>query len=116
MIGFAPGIYWRVCWKFLAPLFLLFIIVYGLIGYEPLSYGDYIYPAWANHLGWFIAGSSMSCIPVMAIYKILVTKGPFLKRIKILTTPWRDTQSRLNGVAIEPAQIRLTESPEGEDV
>lgn len=23
MIGFKPGIYWRVCWKFVAPLFLM---------------------------------------------------------------------------------------------
>lgn len=36
MVGFTPGIYWRFCWKFAAPVFLMFIIVYGLIGYEPL--------------------------------------------------------------------------------
>jgi len=23
MVGFSPGIYWRVCWKFVAPLFLM---------------------------------------------------------------------------------------------
>lgn len=23
MIGFSPGVYWRVCWKFVAPLFLM---------------------------------------------------------------------------------------------
>jgi len=23
MIGFRPGIYWRICWKFIAPCFLL---------------------------------------------------------------------------------------------
>lgn len=23
MISFSPGIYWRVCWKFVAPLFLM---------------------------------------------------------------------------------------------
>ena len=75
MIGFAPGIYWRVCWKFVAPLFLLFIIIYGLIGHEPLSYEDYVYPSWANVLGWCIAGSSMIMIPLMASYKLIVTPG-----------------------------------------
>ncbi|KAI4462243.1 sodium/chloride dependent transporter [Holotrichia oblita] len=69
MIGFAPGIYWRFCWRFAAPLFLIFIIVYGLLGYEPLSYEEYIYPAWANVLGWMIAGSSVIMIPTVAIYK-----------------------------------------------
>ncbi|XP_058125149.1 sodium-dependent dopamine transporter [Anopheles ziemanni] len=116
MIGFAPGIYWRVCWKFVAPLFLLFIIIYGLIGHEPLSYEDYVYPAWANVLGWCIAGSSMIMIPLMAFYKLIVTKGTFRQRMKILTTPWRDQQLAVNGVTIEPAQVRLTHSDEGEEV
>jgi len=52
-----------------------FIIVYGLIGYEPLTYEDYQYPPWANTLGWAIAGSSVMMIPGMAIYKIIVTPG-----------------------------------------
>lgn len=75
MIGFAPGQYWRICWRYVAPLFLLFIIVYGLIGYEPLSYEDYIYPEWANALGWCIAGSSVIMIPTIALYKFITTSG-----------------------------------------
>lgn len=77
MIGFRPGLYWRVCWRYVAPIFLLFIIVYGLLDYEPLQYEGYIYPMWANILGWAIAGSSVLCIPVVAIFKILTTKGSF---------------------------------------
>ncbi|KAJ3644129.1 hypothetical protein Zmor_026801 [Zophobas morio] len=114
MIGFAPGYYWRFCWKFAAPLFLLFIIVYGLLGYEPLSYEDYTYPGWANVLGWIIASSSVVMIPSVAAFKILTTPGPFLKRIQILTTPWRDTQinTQVNGVVrSESNQVRLA-SPE----
>lgn len=79
MIGFAPGMYWRVCWKFMAPLFLMFITVYGLVGYEPLSYEDYVYPGWANVLGWCIAGTSVAMIPAVAIIKILQTPGTFLQ-------------------------------------
>ncbi|XP_015595670.1 sodium-dependent dopamine transporter isoform X2 [Cephus cinctus] len=94
MIGFSPGVYWRVCWKFVAPIFIMFIIVYGLMGYEPLSYEDYVYPLWANVLGWLIATSSVAMIPGVAIYKIIVTPGTFVERMKILTTPWRDTQQR----------------------
>ncbi|KAK4875154.1 hypothetical protein RN001_011576 [Aquatica leii] len=114
MIGFSPGLYWRFCWRFAAPLFLIFIIVYGLLGYEPLSYEDYVYPNWANVIGWIIAGSSVAMIPAMACYKFIVTPGSCLKRLKILTTPWRDTQlaNQINGVVqSEAAQIRLA-SPE----
>jgi len=28
MIGFRPGIYWRICWKFIAPCFLLVISLF----------------------------------------------------------------------------------------
>lgn len=79
MIGFSPGLYWTICWRFIAPVFLLFIIVFGLYHYEPLTNGDYEYPMWANVLGWCIAGSSMIMIPGMATYKMLTTKGTFLE-------------------------------------
>lgn len=79
MIGFRPGLYWRICWRFAAPAFLLFITAYGLLDYEPLQYEGYIYPGWANALGWAIAGSSVICIPTVAIYKIITTKGTFFE-------------------------------------
>lgn len=131
MIGFAPGLYWRFCWRFAAPLFLMFIIVYGLMGYEPLSYEGYTYPTWANVLGWAIAGSSVLMIPGVAIYKFLTTTGScyrvsikshafylrnlpacsFLKRLHTLITPWRDTQMdrQANGVVqSDSREVKLT--------
>nr|CAD7446670.1 unnamed protein product [Timema bartmani] len=117
MIGFSPGIYWRVCWKFLAPAFLMFIIVYGLVGYEPLTYDEYVYPLWANLLGWFIAGSSVAMIPGMAIFKMATTPGTFMQRLKFLTTPWRDQQmAAMNGVQTDSTQVKLTSSPVAESV
>ncbi|CAH2001028.1 unnamed protein product, partial [Acanthoscelides obtectus] len=123
MIGFAPGYYWRFCWKFAAPAFLLFIIVYGLLGYEPLTYEKYVYPSWANALGWAITGSSVIMIPGVALYMFLTTRGSCLKRLKILTTPYRDshmsgvptdTQQQSNGqiVQSESLQVRLATTPD----
>ncbi|KAL1490958.1 hypothetical protein ABEB36_011627 [Hypothenemus hampei] len=112
MIGFAPGIYWRFCWKFAAPVFLLFIIFYGLWFYEPLTYEDYVYPMWANALGWAITGSSVIMIPAVAIIQFLITPGCCAKRLKKLTTPWQDTQANsqtFNGVVqSESNQVRLS--------
>jgi hypothetical protein len=56
-----------------------FIIVYGLMGYEPLTYEQYVYPVWANVLGWVIAGSSISMIPGMAVYKLATTPGTLMQ-------------------------------------
>ncbi|XP_015376743.1 PREDICTED: sodium-dependent dopamine transporter [Diuraphis noxia] len=114
MMGHHPGVYWRFCWRFAAPLFLVFIIVYGLLGYEPLTYEGYVYPAWANVLGWIIAGSSVAMIPAVALYQYFNTSGTHLQRLKILTTPWRDEHDddpiSINGLHIlsDPAQVRLT--------
>lgn len=42
MLGFEIGWWWKFCWVFVAPLFLLTIIIYGLINYEPISYQNYV--------------------------------------------------------------------------
>lgn len=49
------------------------------MGYEPLTYEDYVYPLWANVMGWLIASSSIIMIPGVAIYKIIVTPGTFVQ-------------------------------------
>lgn len=56
------------------------------MGYEPLTYEDYVYPLWANILGWFIASSSVAMIPGVAIYKMIVTPGTFcqVRRVQFL--------------------------------
>lgn len=111
--------------KFVAPLFLLFIIIYGLIGYVPLSYEDYEYPGWANTLGWAIAGSSMMMIPFVAIFKIIITPGSFRERIITLTTCWQDKHMSIGirglgsgAVASEENEVhvRLTDMKDAEDV
>ncbi len=55
--------------------FFQFIIIYGLINYEPLKYDEYLYPTWANVVGWGIAASSVLCIPGMAIWQLFITPG-----------------------------------------
>ncbi|CAH8558884.1 unnamed protein product [Schistosoma rodhaini] len=87
MLGFQPGIFWKICWKFIAPLFILFNITYGLSNYQPLQLGDYTYPLWANILGGIFSGSAILTIPIVAIIQILRTEGTFSERIKKLIKP-----------------------------
>ena len=49
------------------------------MGYEPLTYESYVYPMWANALGWIIAGSSIAMIPGVAIYKLITTPGTLMQ-------------------------------------
>jgi len=88
MLGFEVGWWWKFCWVCCAPLFLMVIIVYGLMNYEPLKYGEYEYPPWANILGMCIAASSVLCIPVGAIYQFYAAPGETMMcKLKFILTP-----------------------------
>ncbi|CAB3364110.1 Hypothetical predicted protein [Cloeon dipterum] len=87
MLGFRPGLYWRVCWKFISPSFLIGIILFGLLYHEPLKYMDYSYPTWAEWLGWGIATSSILMIPIVAVFQIAKSPGTLKERIALSITP-----------------------------
>ncbi|KAL5021739.1 hypothetical protein ScPMuIL_000894 [Solemya velum] len=103
MTGYRPGMYWRLCWKFLSPTFLIIIVISSVLHYEPLIYkggiGQYVYPYYANVVGWLIALSTMGLIPLYAIYKLLVTQGTLRERIAICISPvWEHEAIRQNNV------------------
>uniref|UniRef100_A0A8C6L0W6 Transporter n=1 Tax=Nothobranchius furzeri TaxID=105023 RepID=A0A8C6L0W6_NOTFU len=77
MIGQRPGRYWRLCWKFVSPCFLLFMVVVSFATFNPPNYGSYMFPPWANMLGWCLAMSSMAMVPLYAIYKLCTLPGRF---------------------------------------
>uniref|UniRef100_A0A6Q2WTN3 Transporter n=1 Tax=Esox lucius TaxID=8010 RepID=A0A6Q2WTN3_ESOLU len=77
MIGQRPGLYWRLCWKFVSPCFLLFMVVVSFATFNPPNYATYTFPMWANVIGWCLAISSMSMVPLYAIYKMCTLPGKF---------------------------------------
>ncbi|XP_012518126.1 PREDICTED: sodium-dependent noradrenaline transporter [Propithecus coquereli] len=87
MMGFKPGLYWRLCWKFVSPAFLLFVVVVSIVNFKPLTYDDYVFPLWANWVGWGIALSSMVLVPVYIVYKFLSTRGSLRERLAYGITP-----------------------------
>ncbi|XP_018015588.1 sodium-dependent dopamine transporter-like [Hyalella azteca] len=95
MIGFAPGLYWRLCLKFFAPLMIGGVIVNGLISYEPLSVREAaVFPWQADTIGWVMAAASMAFIPGVAVYGICTTKGTFMQRMCTLCTPSNGGEGR----------------------
>uniref|UniRef100_UPI00358F3C41 sodium-dependent noradrenaline transporter-like n=1 Tax=Myxine glutinosa TaxID=7769 RepID=UPI00358F3C41 len=90
MMGFRPGLYWRVCWKILSPCCLLFVVMTSIIKWKPLIYEEYPFPMWANLLGWCIATSSMIFVPGYAIYKLVILPGSFHQRLAYAITPERE--------------------------
>lgn len=72
--------FWTWMWKVITPAALFFILCFNWVEYEPLRYGTYIYPKWADVLGWVI-----SMLPVLVIVGLAVVScDAFLNSMKSL--------------------------------
>ncbi|XP_012219206.1 sodium- and chloride-dependent glycine transporter 1 [Linepithema humile] len=59
--------FWTWMWKVITPAALLFILFFNWVKHEPPKYGTYIYPMWADVLGWVI-----SILPVLVIVGLAI--------------------------------------------
>uniref|UniRef100_A0A3Q4HZG2 Transporter n=1 Tax=Neolamprologus brichardi TaxID=32507 RepID=A0A3Q4HZG2_NEOBR len=76
MIGYKPLSLIKYCWLYATPLICSGTLVFLLISYTPLKFNNtYVYPWWAYWIGWFLAMSSLSMIPVTMIYKLAKGRG-----------------------------------------
>lgn len=93
MIGHKPGLFWRLCWKFISPMFLIAVITSAIINNPPLRYQDYLYPTWAVALGWGFALSSVAMVPAVACYKLFKARGSCSEKIAYTITPYPERKS-----------------------
>ncbi|KAF7209945.1 transcript variant X2 [Nothobranchius furzeri] len=88
MIGYQPLPYMKWCWSYITPFVCVGVFLFHVVNYKPLTYNTvYTYPIWGEALGWALALSSMLCIPVTVLYKLLCCKGSLQERWQHLTTP-----------------------------
>ncbi|KAK7938463.1 hypothetical protein WMY93_001789 [Mugilogobius chulae] len=78
MTGQNIPLLFRMCWKYITPLLDMLFLLLSFLNTEPLTSADgSLFPAWAYALGWCIALSGIVPIPLWAVVKIYLTKGPF---------------------------------------
>lgn len=54
--------------------------IFSLAKYKPLTYNKvYTYPDWAIGLGWVLALSSMICIPMVMVIRIIRSDGSLIE-------------------------------------
>ncbi|XP_014772306.1 sodium-dependent proline transporter isoform X1 [Octopus bimaculoides] len=85
--------YFSIFWKYISPATLTLLMVFNAIQYEPLEYDTYVYPGWANAIGWLMALAPIMMIIAIAVFRLLTTHRdlPFKKRVKELlkhTSGW----------------------------
>ncbi|EDW31301.1 GL11035 [Drosophila persimilis] len=81
--------FWGIMWRYITPATLLFILFFNWVEYKPAKYGHYVYPLWADTVGWIIG-----LLPVFIVFLVgfqQIWKAPkhlsFLERIKFLLKP-----------------------------
>ncbi|XP_061469125.1 sodium- and chloride-dependent glycine transporter 2 isoform X3 [Rhineura floridana] len=81
MIGFQPNKFWRICWAFVTPTILTFILCFSFYKWEPMTYGTYHYPGWSMVLAWLMLACSVIWIPIMFVIKMHIAPGKFIENI-----------------------------------
>uniref|UniRef100_A0A8C5GSB8 Transporter n=1 Tax=Gouania willdenowi TaxID=441366 RepID=A0A8C5GSB8_GOUWI len=79
MTGRGANIFFKLCWLIVAPVLLIF----SIIQFKPARYGDYVFPPWAQGVGWVIALASIVWIPLGAIHTLWVLPGSLMQVIYI---------------------------------
>nr|XP_054750074.1 sodium- and chloride-dependent taurine transporter-like [Lytechinus pictus] len=87
MIGYRPIPWFKFCWMITLPIMSVVIWIFSIVTWGPMTYDKYEYPIYAEAIGFFMALSSMVCIPIVMVYQIFTADGTFLERIKFLIEP-----------------------------
>ena len=46
------------------------LLLFSLLSHERARYGDYIFPAWADFIGWMMSFAVAVCVPAYAIFAV----------------------------------------------
>lgn len=55
------------------------ILIFSIIEFKPARYESYVFPPWAQGVGWIIALASIIWIPVCAVHTLWVLPGSILQ-------------------------------------
>ncbi|XP_068612390.1 sodium- and chloride-dependent GABA transporter 2-like [Brachionichthys hirsutus] len=91
MTGHRPLVLFKLCWKYFTPAICTATFLFSLVYWSPLSLRKgLVAPAWATVLGWVLTLSSVSLLPVWAIYSLVTTPGTMMQRFQHLCSPAED--------------------------
>lgn len=69
MLGYTISPFMKYAWKYSAIGFCSTVFILSVCFYKPLTYNDvYTYPTWALVIGWCMTFSSITWVPLYAVY------------------------------------------------
>lgn len=76
IMRFSPGLWAKSHFCFiymsLSPIIIFVILIFSWSSYTPMTRGTYIYPDWANGVGWTIAMVAILSVPIVAIAQMII--------------------------------------------
>jgi solute carrier family 6 GABA transporter-like protein 1 len=87
MLGYYPSYFFVACWAVITPAICAGVFIFKLVTWKNLVYQDYHYPWWAHVVGYLMAGSSIVCIPVYAIWLWVTTPGTYQEKMDTIVSP-----------------------------
>uniref|UniRef100_A0A8C7H860 Transporter n=1 Tax=Oncorhynchus kisutch TaxID=8019 RepID=A0A8C7H860_ONCKI len=116
MIGYSPLPFFKLCWRYLTPAMCTATFVFSLVCWSPLSLGKGIVaPGWATALGWLLTLSSVSLLPLCALYALATTPGSLTQRFRRLCRPAPDSNlamdHRTTSLTFEPCLALTAGNP-----
>ncbi|CAF3356174.1 unnamed protein product [Rotaria sp. Silwood2] len=86
--------YWFFTWCISGPVIILIVFFSSLIQFRPPTEGNYVYPSYANAIGWLFVCASLIFIPTIMIHE-------FIKA-------WKATKNYQNQISINmPHYLRM---------
>ena len=64
--------YWKICWCFITPGLVLFLLIMNFINHKPYSFEEYVYPEEVQVFAWIVPSVCVLLIPVIGFTHILM--------------------------------------------
>ncbi|XP_067649777.1 sodium- and chloride-dependent glycine transporter 1-like [Haliotis asinina] len=82
----------KVLLAFVTPSILLIVCILTIISYQPPTYGKYVFPTYANIIGWCFAVMPLLPLPVFLVIAVRKYRGrsSLKKRVKLALKPDKD--------------------------
>jgi hypothetical protein len=84
--GFVRG-YWKLVWIILTPIASVFVFIFTLTDIGTTEYGDYLFPPWADTLGWLIGTATLVPMVYYATKRLINGKPKGIELFRP-TTKW----------------------------
>ncbi|XP_076025210.1 sodium- and chloride-dependent GABA transporter ine [Genypterus blacodes] len=88
MTGKGANIFFRLCWRVVDPVLITVLLLFTVIKFKPARYEDYVFPPWAQGVGWVVTLASIIWIPLGALHTLWVLPGSFLQKVKLSIVPF----------------------------